>query len=104
MYYRVTAQLKKDTAADLHRKLTDGTIQAQKPDGGEIVSSMNRAVLQDDGSVAWSELCYCPTPLAHERATVLDHHFDDMTTEEIASHEDYEGAPFMEHLARLAEA
>lgn len=102
MFYRVTAQLKSETAAAFAKKLGDGTIQNQKPDGGEIIDSMNRAVLTDSGHVEWSEVCYCSTPLAHERATVYDEHFDDMATEEIEGDQVYEGRPFMEYLAELA--
>lgn len=72
MLYAVTARFKPDTAAEFLRKLRDGTIENQKPDGKEIVASMKRAVIGDDGIVRWSEKCYCPTPLEHERETVYD--------------------------------
>jgi len=32
---------------------------------------------------------------------VLDHHFDDISTEEIGAYEQYEGTPLMEHLRRF---
>jgi len=51
MYYTVSAQLIPATAAELHRKLTDGTIKGQEPDGREIVASMKRAVIDDEGVV-----------------------------------------------------
>ena len=95
--------MRTDTAADFLRELTDGTIASQSPDGREIVAAMNRAVLSHDGNVAWSEVCYCPTPLAHERATVFDKHFEALETELIKSYQDYEGRPFMEYLAGLVE-
>ena len=104
MFYQVTAQLKTETAVDFHRKLCDGSIRAQEQDGGEIVEAMNRAVLTDVGHVVWSEVCYCPTPLAHERATVFDQYFEAMATEEIEAYEEYEGRPFMPYLAALAKA
>ena len=104
MFYRVTARLRTDTGADFLRKLTDGTIEGQSPDGREIVDAMRRAVLSDDGSVSWSEVCYCPTPLAHERATVFDKHFEALETEVIDGYQNYEGRPFMEYLADLVEA
>ena len=104
MYYRVTAQLKTEAADELYRKLKDGTIRDQKPDGQEIVDSMNRAILTDSGQVEWSQVCYCSTPLAHERATVFDKHFDAITTEEIDGYQNSEGRPLMEHLAELASA
>ena len=90
MYYKVTAQFKTETAQDFHQKLSDGTIAQQKPDGQEIVDSMKRAVVTDDGVVQWSEVCYCSTPLAHERETVLDKHFDNITTEEIKEYRNYQ--------------
>ena len=104
MFYRVTARLKSETAAEYLRKLTDGTIQSQQPDGREIVNAMNRAVLTKEGNVSWSEVCYCPTPLAHERATVFDEHFEDLETEVIDGYQVYEGRSFMEYLAELVEA
>ena len=82
--------------------LADGTIASQKPDGAEIVAALGRAVVRPDGRVQWSELCYCDPPLAHERATVLDHYFNDVETEAIAAREAYDGPSFMERLDALA--
>jgi hypothetical protein len=104
MFYRVTARLRIQTGADFLRKLTDGTVARQSPDGQEIVDAMNRAVLTDDGKVAWSEICYCPTPLAHERATVFDKHFEALETDVIEGYQDDDGRPFMAYLAELVEA
>ena len=101
MFYRVTARLRAGTGADFLRKLPDGTIASQSPDGREIVDAMNRAVLSSDGSVSWSEVCYCPTPLAHERATVYDTHFEALETEVIEGYQHYDGRSFMEYLAEL---
>ena len=102
MIYRVRARFKTDTAAAFLMKLTDGTIQQQIPDGPEIVASMNRAVLNGAGEIEWSELCYCNPPLAHERATVLDAHFDDMSIKTIEDYQQYDGEPFMKYLKQLA--
>ena len=102
MIYRVRGRFRTDTAAAFLKKLTDGTVQQQTPDGPEIVASMNRAVLNGDGEIEWSELCYCNPPLAHERATVLDAHFDDMSTKAIGDYQQYEGEPFMKYLMQLA--
>ena len=102
MHFVVTARLLPDTASDLLKKLTDGTIEGQKPDGREIVASMKRAKVDEHGIVHWSEVCYCPTPLEHERETVYDLHFTDLTTEEVDGHTEFEGVPLMEHLARQA--
>ncbi len=99
MFYVVTARFKPFTATEFYRKLTDGTIQSQKPDGKEIVASMRRAKISQDGTVRWSEVCYCPTPLQHERETVYDRYFEDIQTEEIEDYVEFEGEAFMEHLA-----
>jgi len=96
--YVVNARFKSDTSSEFLEKLTDGSIESQKPDGQEIVASMNRARIDDSGVVRWSGLCYCSTPLAHERATVYDQHFTDLETEESDTHVEFEGQPFMEYL------
>jgi hypothetical protein len=100
MYYTVTARLIPGTAADFLGKLADGTIESQKPDGKEIVASMKRAKIGDDGVVRWSEVCYCPTPLQHERATVYDNFFDNIQTEEVEDYVAFDGEPFMAYLAQ----
>ena len=102
MIYHVQADFRENTAAEFLAKLTDGTVAAQRPDGSEIVESMERAVLNADGRVEWSERCYCSPPLAHERETVLDLHFEHITTEPAYTYQQYEGTPFMEHLKSLA--
>ncbi len=103
MIYRVTARFRPDTAADLRRKLDDGSLAAQQPDGQEIVNSLHRTVVTRSGEVRWSEKCFCPSPLAHERATVLDRYFEGVTTERIEDYEQYDGEPFMEYLQALPE-
>ena len=103
MYYSVSARLREGTATEFHARLTDGSIFAQEPDGKEIVESMHRARTGSDGRVHWSQACYCDTPLAHERATVYDDHFDDLLTEETDAYVAFEGEPFMEHLTQLAQ-
>ncbi len=102
MHYTVTARHIAGTAAEFLRKLRDGTVESQKPDGKEIVASMSRAKIDDEGVVHWSEVCYCPTPLQHERATVYDHHFTDIQTEETEDPVEFEGRPFMEYLEHQA--
>ena len=98
MIYLVNARFKTHTSSEFLEKLTDGTIASQKPDGQEIVASMNRARVDESGVVRWSELCYCSTPLAHERATVYDQHFTDLETEVAEAHVEFDGQPFMEYL------
>ena len=84
--------------------LTDGTISNQRPDGPELVASMERAVVNDKGDAEWSEMCFCPSPLLHERTTVLDRYFDNLTTEPIEDHQKYAGHSFMNHLRGLADS
>ncbi len=98
MIYHVRARLRPERAAEFLRRLTDGSIARQRPDGAEIVAAMERATVGKDGVVEWSEMCFCSPPLQHERETVLDAHFTDLTTEPIEAHARYLGAPFMDHL------
>ena len=102
MHYTVQARLITDTAADFLRRLTDGTIETQKPDGKEIVASMQRAVIDEEGVVRWSEVCYCPTPLLHERETVYDQHFTDIETEEVEGYVEFDGDSLMAYLEQWA--
>ena len=102
MIYHVTAKFRVDTASEYLTKLTDGTISNQRPDGTELVASMERAVVNEKGDVEWSEMCLCPSPLLHERTTVLDHYFDDLKTEPIEAHQKYKGHPFMSYLRGVA--
>jgi len=103
MIYHVRARFREDTATAFLAKLTDGTIENQRPDGRELIASMKRAVVRNDGVVEWSELCYCDPPLAHERATVLDSHFADISVEPIVAHGNYTGRPFMDYLREVAQ-
>lgn len=101
MIYHVRAKFRADTAAAFLAKLTDGTIGKQRPDGPELVASMKRAVVNAKDKIEWTEVCYCEPPLAHERATVLDSHFEDILAEPIEAHMQFEGRPFMDHLHAL---
>ncbi len=99
MIYSVRAKLVAEKSGEFYRKLTDGTIERQRPDGSEIVSSMERARIADDGSVRWTETCFCPTPLKHERATVLDRYFSNIETEPVDAHIGIDGESLMDRLA-----
>ena len=94
MIYRVTARYIEDMASEFYARLSDGSIESQKPDGREIVSSMRRARIVAPGVIRWYETCYCPTPLEHERETVYDRYFQDLETEEVESRQDVIGDPF----------
>ena len=99
MIYSVRAKLIDARATKFLRNLTDGTIAQQKPDGEEIVVSMERARITDDGYVCWTEACYCRTPLKHERETQLDQYFSEIDTTHTDSHKVFDGIPLMAHLA-----
>jgi hypothetical protein len=99
MLYAVSAKLIPNRASELNRRLTDGSIAAQRPDGAEIVAAMKRARVTSDGTVRWTETCYCSTPLQHERATVFDHYFTDIETRIIVAVETFEGAPLTDLLS-----
>jgi hypothetical protein len=77
--------------------LNDGTVQAQEPDGSEIVASMKRAVM-NRGRVEWDETCYCSPPLRHERSTVYDRFFADIEIEPMVGSAHLEGERFWDQL------
>lgn len=97
MLYRVRGKFLDEKREEFFRILTDGTVQSQQPDGPEIVASMRRAV-RKGGDVEWTETCYCSTPLAHERGTVLDRFFSEIETETIDSPPPLEGESFWNYL------
>ena len=101
MIYKVKAQFNFDKSEEFYKKLIDGTIQNQKPDGYEIVNAMKRATIDSEGWVKWTELCYCPTPLFHERKTVYDAYFSSIETQSIDHYETYEGRSFMQEISNL---
>ena len=102
MFYSVKARYIPSVLAEFHRKLTDGTILRQRPDGQEIVDSMRRARLTEDGMVRWSEVRYCSPPLEHERRTVYDHYFNGIETKVEDEYVQFDGQPFMDFLAATA--
>lgn len=102
MFYRVTARLKKGMAGSLKQALFDDTIRHQKPDGQEIVDSMERAIVSHDGVVEWSEVCYCDPPLQHERHTVFDRYFDEISIKPVDSYQQHTGRRFMSYLQELS--
>lgn len=98
MIYSVSARLIENKSLEFHQKLTDGTIEGQRPDGPSIVKAMERARIAGDGSVHWTENCYCATPLRHERATVYDRYFTDIEADSVDAHHEFDGAPLMDRL------
>ena len=101
MIYKVKAKFNYSKASDYYEKLNNGTIQSQKPDGYEIINAMNRATIDHEGYVNWTELCFCSTPLKHERETVYDKYFTELETESIIKHHLFEGQSFIDKLKAL---
>ncbi len=100
MIYSVKARFIEEKMGEFYRKLTDGTIQNQKPDGQEIVNSVKRAKITEPNTIQWSEMCFCPTPLKHERETVYNHFLIDMETEIIDDYAEFDGELFFEFLEK----
>ncbi len=100
MIYIVKARYIEDHLKEFYGRLTDGTILNQKPDGKEIVDAMNRAKITSPGVIEWSEKCFCPTPLKHERETVYDHFLTDIETVVTEKYADFDGEPFMNLLSK----
>jgi len=100
MIYSVKARFIEEKMGEFYRKLTDGTIQNQKPDGQEIVNSMKRAKITEQNTIQWSEMCFCPTPLKHERETIYNHFLTDMETEIIDDNAEFDGKLFFEFLEK----
>ena len=60
---------------------------------------MGRARIGLDGTVRWTETCFCTTPLKHERETVLDRYFTDIETDLIEEPIEFDGKPLIDSLA-----
>ena len=100
MIYKVKARFNQSKSNEFYQLLNGGSLEDQVPDGPEILASMDRATMDSSGLVRWTEVCYCPTPLRHERATVYDKYFSDFETEETESHEKFEGESLINHLSK----
>ncbi len=98
MIYKVRAKIIEEKLGDFYEKLTDGTINSQRPDGEEMVSSMKRAVLTEPGFIEWFEMCFCPTPLQHERETHYDSYFSKIDTELVDSYGTINGEAFWSYM------
>ena len=104
MIYKVKARVIDERIGEFYRKLADGTVAKQRPDGEEIVASIKRAVLTGSGVAEWYEMCFCPTPLHHERQTQYDFYFTDMSTELVKGYGEIKGASLWSYMASRAEA
>src|SRR5712691_5727863 len=68
MRYLVTAKVRPGRHQALASAIDEGTLGAGSIAGCEYLRNMADARQLDDGRVQWVEVCYCPTPLAEERA------------------------------------
>ncbi|MDH3611604.1 MAG: hypothetical protein OEM79_07585 [Nitrosopumilus sp.] len=100
MFYSVKAQYNEEKMGEFYQKLTDGTIQNQKPDGYEVVNSMKRAKITAPKIIQWSEMCFCPTPLKHERQTIYDQFLTDFETKTIEDYVEFDGESFFDLLEK----
>ena len=67
MRYLVAAHVKPGGASALARAIDEGKLGQGSVAGDEYLDDMEHARLDDDGTVRWVEVCFCPTPLAEER-------------------------------------
>ena len=104
MIYKVKARITEEMIGEFYRKLANGTVAQQRPDGEEIVASMKRAVLTAPGVAEWYEKCFCPTPLYHERQTQYDSYFTDMTTTEAEEYGEIKGESLWDYMASKDDA
>ncbi len=98
MIYAIKARYINERMEEFYQKLTDGTIQNQKPDGQEIVNSMKRAKITEPEMIQWSEMCFCSPALKHERETVYNHFLTDIETEIVDNYIEFDGKSFFDFL------
>jgi len=99
-FYSVKAKFIENTMDQFYQKLTDGTIENQKPDGNEIIQSMKRAKVTGPNTIEWSEICFCSQPLKHERETVYNLYLTDLETTVVTEYVEFDGESFMEYLVK----
>jgi hypothetical protein len=97
MRYLVRAYPRIESIRRFWTLLNEGTVEKQRPDGQEIVASMQNAVIID-GRAEWTETCYCKPPLQHERSTVYDQFFNDIEIEPLESALKLEGERFWDYM------
>ena len=67
MRYLVMARVKPGRESALVRAIHERTLGKGSVAGDEYLRNMEDARLDEDGTVRWVEVCFCPTPLAEER-------------------------------------
>jgi hypothetical protein len=68
MKYLVKAKVKEQERENLLKEIEDETLGKGSVAFGEYMKNMNQARVLDDGTVAWIEICFCPTPLNEEKS------------------------------------
>ena len=101
MIYSIKAKFISERMKEFFQKLTDGTIENQKPDGEEILNSMKRAKITEPGTIQWSEMCFCSPPLQHERQTVYDNYLSEMEIKPIEDYVEFTGKSFFDYIQKL---
>ena len=101
MIYSIKARFKEEKMKEFFQKLTDGSIENQKPDGKEILNSMKRAKITQPKTIEWSEMCYCSPPLKHERQTIYDNYLSEMEIKAIEDYVEFSGESFFDYLKKL---
>ena len=61
---------------------------------------MKRAKITSSGTIEWSEMCFCSTPLNHERTTVYDHYLRNLETRVIDNYTESDGESFFAFLEK----
>ena len=100
MIYSIKAKYIEEKMGEFYEKLTDGSIENQKPDGQEIINSMKRAKITAPKMIQWSEMCFCSPPLKHERETIYNHYLTDLETKTIDDYVEFDGESFFEYLEK----
>jgi hypothetical protein len=68
MRYLVSARVKAGREDALRDAIDEERLGRGSIAGDEYLRNMEAARTDDSGRVKWVEVCYCPTPLAEERA------------------------------------
>jgi hypothetical protein len=84
--YVVKAKPRKDQMKSLRQELDSGNISKLEPFGEELRHYLDNA-RADDSYAYWVEEDYCSSPLAMERASVLNRYFDDISADPVDSEE-----------------
>ena len=102
MLYKVKAKIKPDKLKDFFAALTDGSIEAKRPDGTTMLKAMKEAKMIAKDTLEWYEACYCATPLRHERETVYDTYLSGFETTLVYEvSDDIEGNLFWDYLEEV---